>query len=42
MNNELDENIDLDGLTANEEQTFDFSQTLNHPCKKIIREFTFE
>ena len=38
---ELDNHIDLDGLTANEETTFDYSKEVNHPCKKIIREFTF-
>ncbi|KRX08037.1 hypothetical protein PPERSA_06215 [Pseudocohnilembus persalinus] len=38
----FDNNLDLDGLTASEEQTFDFSTQNLHPCKKVIREFKFE
>lgn len=37
----IDEHIDLDGLTANDEQSFDYSVEKNHPCKKVTREFEF-
>lgn len=38
----FDDNLDLDGLTASEENVFDFTSQNESVCKKSLREFKFD